>query len=294
MPKLRSQPVLFALGAALFWATWPVFALVATPAPPFFILTVAAVTGFAVSGATFALRGKARDFLAIPLKTQVTVASGLLGTNGFFLFALPRIGAAEANIIAFLWPVLLILILSLRDGIRLKKIQKVGTVLGFAGAAVAIGPTFSKGFDPAGILLAFLGGLSYALYSAAQVGSSESRDVVGPSLGLLAVVAFGLHLLTETQIPLGQTNWLAIGCIGVFSLTLSNSFWGKAIQTGDLASISSIPYLTPLISLLLLAGLGVETVSGPVVIGGVLVVTGAFAASIPPQILRRLLIYNKK
>lgn len=294
MPKLHSQPVLFALGAAVFWATWPIFALVAVPAPPFFILAVAAVTGFVASGAVFALRGRVRDFLAVPLRTQVTVASGLLGTNGFFLFALPRIGAAEANIIAFLWPVLLVLILSRRDGIRLKKIQKIGIALGFTGAALAIDPTFSKGFDPVGILLAFLGGLSYALYSAARVGSAESRDVVGPSLGLLAIAAFGLHLITETRMPLDRSNWLAIGCIGLFSLTLSNSFWSKAIKTDDLASISSIPYLTPLISLLLLVGLGVEIVSVSVVIGGVLVVTGAIVASIPPHFLRKLLVYNRK
>lgn len=279
--RTRGKAVLFALTAVFFWATWPVFAMITIPAPPFFVLAAAAWIGFAVSGVIFTLRGRFCDFLRTPLSTQFTVTVGLLGTNGFFLFAMPRIGAAEANVIAFLWPILLILIMSWFGGARLTGLQKAGVVAGFAGAALAIGPSFGKGFDPGGIFMAFLGGLSFAVYSAIRVRGREQYDVVGPSLGLLAIAATGLHLLTETRVPLEWCQWLAIVGIGIFSLNLSNGSWDRATRTGQLAIISSIAYLTPLVSLMLLAAFGVGLVTAFAIVGGILVVCGASMASVP-------------
>ncbi|MDG4898385.1 hypothetical protein P9272_33170 [Mesorhizobium sp. WSM4976] len=194
---------------------------------------------------------------------------------------LPRIGAAEANVIAFLWSILLILILSRHGDERLTNIQRLGIVIGFAGAVLAIGPTFGNGFDPGGTFLAFLGGLSFAIYSATRLHGEELHDVVGPSLGILALAASGLLLLIETRSSLEWVQWLAIVGIGVLSLNLSNSFWDKAIRTGHTATISSIAYFTPLVSLLLLAALGIGTVTVAAAAGGVLVVSGALIASFP-------------
>lgn len=281
MEGSRGRAVIFALAAVLFWATWPAFALIAGPAPPFFVLSVAAWIGFAISGMIFALSGRLCDFLRTPVKTQLTVATGLLGTNGFFLFALPRIGAAEANVIAFLWPILLILIMSWFGGARLTGFQKAGVAAGFSGAALAIGPSFGQGVDPGGIFMAFLSGLSFAVYSAIRVRGQELYDVVGPSLGILAMSATGLHLLTETPVQLEWIQWLAILGIGVFSLNLSNSLWDKATRTGQLAIISSIAYFTPLVALILLAVLGVGVVKASAIAGGILVVSGALIASVP-------------
>jgi drug/metabolite transporter (DMT)-like permease len=100
-------------------------------------------------------------------------------------------------------------------------------------------------------------------------------------LGILALAASGLHLLFETRGSLEWVQWLAIVGIGVLSLNLSNSFWDKAIRTGHTATISSIAYLTPLVSLLLLAALGIGTVTVAAAAGGVLVVSGALIASFP-------------
>lgn len=275
-PTPRSQAVVLALGAVLLWATWPALALVAVPAPPFYVLAVAALAGFIASATTFALRGQTRAFFATPLRTQVVVALGLLGTNGFFLFAMPRIGAAEASIIGFLWPILLIMILSRRDGVRLTGPQKIGMVAGFAGAVLVIGPTLDKEFDLGGILLAFCSGLSFAVYSALRTRGQEAHGVVGPSMGVLALVAFALHLLTETSVSMDRGQWLSLVCMGVLSLTISNGLWDRATRSGHMATVSSITYLTPLVSLFLLAGLGMEIVSASAVAGGVLVVAGAF------------------
>lgn len=275
----QTRAACLALGAVLLWATWPTLATVANPAPPFLIFGLAAMVGFVASFGLSVAQRKSAGFFSISPLTLAVVTTGLLTNNILYLLAMPRIGPAEANVIAYLWPVLLVVIMARLLKHRLLVAQIVGIVVAFAGAALAIGPAFERGFDPAGVLLAFLSGLSFAVYAAIRSYGREEHDVIGPSMGLLAVLALGFHVLFETPASLTYTQWLAIAGIGIAPLTLSNALWDRAVRTGYTAMISGIAYLTPLASLLLLAVFGVGVVSASVAAGAVLVVMGAMAAS---------------
>ncbi|WP_193172684.1 DMT family transporter [Nisaea nitritireducens] len=277
----RARAASFAFGAVLLWATWPTLATLASPAPPFLVFGLAAVIGFAVSFSLAALRGRAKPYLKTPPRTVAFVALALLANNALYLFAMPRIGPAEANVISYLWPVMLVLIIARLRRERLSLTRSAGIIIGFAGAALAIGPTFERGLDPGGILLAFLSGLTFAIYAAIRTQGREAQDVIGPSMGLLAVMALSAHALFEAPIELSQTQWLAIVGIGIAPLTLSNALWDQASRTGrnETALISGIAYMTPLASLFLLALFDVTPISSGVAVGAVLVVIGALAAS---------------
>ena len=276
-PKARA--VSLALGAVLFWATWPTLATWAQPAPPFLSLALGSAAGFALSLARATATGQRRAFLRTSPRTLLLVAGGLLTNNALYLLAMPRIGPAEANVISYLWPILLVLIVSRLDRSRLMRGQWLGIGAAFAGAALAIGPTFARGFDPVGVLLAFASGLTFAVYAAIRSRGREQHDVIGPSMGVMAVLAMGLHLAFETTPQLAWPQLLAIAAIGIGPLTLSNMLWDLASRTGHLATISGLAYLTPLVSLLLLSLLGAATVSGGTAVGAVLTVVGALAAS---------------
>ena len=193
--------------------------------------------------------------------------------------AMPRIGPAEANVVAYLWPILLVLIASRMDRSRITRGQWLGIGVAFAGASLAIGPSFTRGFDPLGVLLAFASGLTFAAYAAIRSRGTEGRDVIGPSMGLMAVLAMGMHLAFETTPRLAWPQLLAIAAIGVAPLTLSNALWDLASRTGQLATISGLAYLTPLVGLLLLALFGAADVSWVTAAGAGLIVAGALAAS---------------
>ncbi|TIU39127.1 MAG: hypothetical protein E5W31_07875, partial [Mesorhizobium sp.] len=152
-------------------------------------------------------------------------------------------------------------------------------VLGFVGAVVAIGPSFALGFDLFGVFLAFLSGLTFAIYAAVRSDGREAEDVIGPSMGILAVLALALHFGFEAPISLSPSQLLAIAAIGIVPLTLSNALWDRATRTGHTALISAIAYATPLAALSLLALLGVGDVSYWVAAGAVLIVIGALGAS---------------
>lgn len=275
----RGRAAALALGAVLLWATWPTLAMLASPAPPFLVFGLAAAVGFIVSFALSVRQGRHVAFLRTPPRTLALVALGLLTNNVLYLFAMPRVGPAEANVIAYLWPVMLVAILTCLRRERLGPVRLAGIALGFAGAACAIGPTFERGFDPAGALLAFLSGLTFAVYAAVRSRGREEHDVIGPSMGPLALLALGLHWVFETPVQLTPIQWLAIAGIGIAPLTLSNALWDRANRTGYTATISGIAYLTPLAALLLLAVFGVGAVSFGAAVGAVLVVIGALAAS---------------
>ena len=276
-PKARAASL--ALGAVLLWATWPTLATWAHPAPPFLILALGSATGFAVSLARATATGQRRAFLRTPSRTLLLVAGGLLTNNVLYLMAMLRIGPAEANVISYLWPILLVLIVSRMDGSRLTRGQWLGIGAAFAGAALAIGPTFTQGFDPLGVLLAFSSGLTFAVYAAIRSRGQERHNVIGPSMGLMAALAMGLHLAFETTPQLAWPQLLAIAAIGVAPLTLSNVLWDHASRTGHMATISGLAYLTPLAGLVLLSLLGAAAVSWGTVAGAVLIVAGALTAS---------------
>ncbi|MGF6257357.1 DMT family transporter [Ensifer sp. LBL] len=275
----RARAAAFAIGAVLFWATWPTLAMLAHPAPPFLVFGLAASVGFAMSLSLALMRGRAASFLATPPRTILLVSVALLTNNVLYLFAMRRIGPAEANVIAYLWPVLLVLILARWQHERLGPLRLSGIALGFVGAGLAIGPTFALGFDPYGVILAFLSGLTFAIYAAIRSRGREPGDVIGPSMGLLAVLAIGLHFVFEVRTSLSLSQLSAIAVIGVVPLTLSNVLWDRASRMGHTVLISSIAYATPLAALALLAIFGVVAVSFAAVAGALLVVIGALAAS---------------
>ncbi|TIW86812.1 MAG: hypothetical protein E5V52_05460 [Mesorhizobium sp.] len=191
------------------------------------------------------IRRRTASFVATPFRTVLLVSVGLLVNNVLYLFAMPRIGPAEANVVAYLWPVMLVLIMARKRRERL-------------------GPS---------------SGLTFAIYAAVRSDGREAEDVIGPSMGILAVLALALHFGFEAPISLSPSQLLAIAAIGIVPLTLSNALWDRATRTGHTALISAIAYATPLAALSLLALLGVGDVSYWVAAGAVLIVIGALGAS---------------
>lgn len=275
----RARAASLAFGSVLLWATWPTLAMVASPAPPLLVIGLAASIGFVVALGLALFKGTTAGFVSVAPGTLVLVAAGLLSNSILFLLAMARIGPAEANVITYLWPVLLVAILAFTRRERLGGMRIAGIAVAFLGAVVVIGPSFERGFDATGIVLAFLGGLAFAVFAAIRAGGRETSDVIGPSMALVAILALGLHGALETPAALTGMQWLAIAGIGIAPMTLFNALWDRAVRTGHTATISAIAYLTPLASLLLLAAFGVGTVTAWTMLGALLVVMGALAAS---------------
>ena len=278
-PGPRARAAALAAGATLLWATWPLLASLAHPAPPFLVLGAGAAVAWTLAGARAALGRSWRGFISVPARTLALVAVGLTANNALYLVAMPRIGPAEANAVAYLWPVMLVGLGALAHGTRLAAGRLAGLVVAFAGAATVIGPRFELGLDAVGLACAFGSGLAFALYALARSFGRETGDVIGPGLGVVALLSLGAHVAFEPAFAPSAVQWLAIAGIGLAPLGVSNALWDRASRTGELATVSGIAYATPLAALALLAATGAATVTWTTALGAVLIVAGACAAS---------------
>lgn len=268
-----------AFGAVGGWATWPLLAGYAAPASPLLVLGLAAMMSFVVTLASALARRRVRAAFSIPPKTIAIVAAGLAFNNLFYLIAIGRIGPAEANVVHYLWPIFLLLLVCVLRRRLPAPLQLLGVALAFTGAAIAIGPQFSGGLDVLGLIAGLSGALTFAVYSTLRSRGTETTDVIGPSMGVIAVFALVGHGLSGQPTDLDTGQWMAIALIGAVPLTLSNRLWDRALRSGEVASITAIPYLNPLLAVMLLAVFSAASLPLTILLAAALTVSGALLAA---------------
>lgn len=207
------------------------------------------------------------------------VTVGVVLNDFFYLTAISRIGAAEANVVHYLWPIFLCLIVALLVRKLPSWLQVAGILVAFCGAVLAIAPAFKVDLDVKGVVFGLLGGLTFAIYSAVRSYGRENTDIVGPAMGVIAVVSLVGHVALEEPALPDIQQLVAIAAIGIIPLTLSTMLWDQATRTGQTATISAIAYFNPIIALLLLSLLGAETVTLTTFIAAILIVLGALLSS---------------
>jgi len=270
--------------AVPLWATWPALTVGAAALPPFQLLTVAFLVGWLVlTGVDRLGRGQvARDRAAgwrSRLLPAAACALGLSGTNAFFIMAADRIPPAQANLISFLWPVMIVAI-GAAAGYFAVGLRHVGGLLtGFVGAGLVIG-VGAVAPDWPGIGLAFLSGLSWALFCLFRLRQGgTARNVLADGCALSVPFCLVLHLALEATVRPAPGALLAAVAIGIAPLALANLAWDTGIRRGDARLLATMAYATPLLSTILLIGLGLAVPSLGLILGGVLIVTaGAMAA----------------
>ena len=266
-------------GAVVLWASWPALATIAYPAPALLVLGAAALIGFLFSFVLAAKQNELVSFTTVPFGTLAFVAIGLMGNNAFYLAAIARIGPAEANVVHYLWPVLLVALASVLHRRCPSLIQMLGIGCGFVGVAVALSPQLGADIDLIGVLLGACGALTFAIYSVGRSRARVETSVVGPSLGLAGIAALGAHFTLEPGYSPTTVQWFAIALMGIGPFTVANIFWDKATREGAAATISSLAFLTPLVAMMMLAAFGLGIVTIATVIGALFAIAGAVLSS---------------
>ena len=162
--------------------------------------------------------------------------------------------------IAYLWPLLIVLISGLLPGESLRRGHVIGAVIGFLGAAVIIGGG-ADGFDATalpGYLLALGCALTWAGYSvlSRRLGAVPTDSVAIFCLAS-AVLSGLLHLGMEDTIwPQGSIGWGSTLALGLGPLGLAFYVWDMGVKRGDIQLLGVVSYAAPLLSTLILVGFG--------------------------------------
>ena len=261
----------------LVWSTAASFAVFGTALPPMLFIGGAFASGFFAFLGARLIRGQpVLGMLAVPLPVLFLLVLGFLGHNGLYVTALRYAPAAQVNLISYLWPLLMVGLLALSGVAAPTRRQVFGSLLGFAGLAWFVSPGTADG-SLFGYGLAFAAACCFAAYSALRAKvSGGPPDAAGAACGVAAVIALFLHLAfgSETDVELEPKAILAMILIGIGPMGLANLLWDYGVRYGDGRVLSTLAYLTPVLSTLLLVGLGLATLTSQVLIGGGLILGG--------------------
>ena len=260
------------------WATWPALALRTLEMPALECLTIAFLFGWIVLARAersepIALIKQAwwRSWIA-----PVACALGLSGSNAFHILATHFIPAAEANLVSYLWPVMIVGISAALGLFSLRPRQLLGLVLGFAGAAILMGGG-ALSLSVGGIGLAFLSGLSWAFYCVFRLKwTAPPGSVLTRGCAISTVLCAAAHFLFEPTVIPSIGGIAAAAAVGIVPLALGNLVWDEGFRRGDSRSLAVMAYATPLCSALLLSVLGLEAFSWSLIVGAVVIVIAGF------------------
>ncbi len=264
---------------------WSLLALLTTSAagiPPFELLTLSFGIGGALGLALLARRGAWRA-LRQPWPVWLLGVGGLFGYHALYFVALARAPAVEASLIAYLWPLLIVLFSGLLPGERLRAPQLIGALLGLAGAWLLVGG--GAAFAPrAEYLPGYLAALGCAFtwsgYSVLnrRCGAVPSEAVVG--FCLATALAGGVcHVVFEATVVPDARQWLAIALLGLGPVGAAFFVWDHGTKRGEIQLLGVLSYATPLLSTLLLLAAGRAEPRWQVVAACALIVGGAALAA---------------
>jgi drug/metabolite transporter (DMT)-like permease len=242
--------------------------------PAFECLTIAFLFGWLVLGRADRTRAPAgcgqpawQSWIA-----ALVCALGLSGSNVFHILATHYIPAAEANLISYLWPVMIVGLGALLGLFRLRPRQLAGLVLGFGGAVILMGGG-ALALSPAGLGLALSSGVSWALYCVFRLKwKSASGPVLARGCAISTLLCAAMHLLCEPTVVPSLGGIAAAAAVGIVPLAFGNLVWDQGFRRGDSQLLAVMAYATPLCSALLLALLGLELFTWSLLTGAVVIV----------------------
>jgi len=268
---------LFTLGAIFLWASLASLATLLSNVPPFLLTGIGLIIGALVS--LPALRSGITPW-KIPVKTLLIGVYGLFGYHFMLFLALQTAPAVEANLVNYLWPLLIVLLSPIfTKSLSLNFRYVLAALSGFAGAVLAItsgGSGFGFSSIEVGYFFALAAAVIWATYSLA---TTKVPRFPTPAIGLFALVsgvlAIGAHFLFEPAASISTGDWLLLLVLGVGPLGGAFYLWDAALKIGDPRRIGLLAFLTPLLSTALLVLVSGNSLSWQLLVATGLIVGGA-------------------
>src|SRR5215212_1353225 len=130
----RRRAMAAGMGAIALWGALATLSVVAGPVPPFQMVAMTFALGAAIGMVRARARGLAwSTLLRWPAGVWLVGVGGLFGYHALYFAALQLAPPAEANLVNYLWPLLIVLLSAPLAGERLAWPHLLGAFLGFAG-----------------------------------------------------------------------------------------------------------------------------------------------------------------
>jgi drug/metabolite transporter (DMT)-like permease len=269
--------------AILMWSLLASMTAASGSVPPFQMSAMTFAIGSLPGLVLFAARPERIALLKQPAKVWIIGIGGLFGYHFLYFTALRNAPAVEAGLIAYLWPLLIVVGSALLPGERLRWYHVAGAVAGLCGT-VAIVSRNGIAFDHAYLIgygAAFLCAFTWAGYSLLTRGFDRvSTDVVTGFCVATSLLSLLCHLaLEQTVWPADSGEWAAVIGLGLLPVGAAFYAWDYGVKNGNIQVIGAASYAAPLLSTLILVASGIAEPSWRIVLACVLITGGAVLAA---------------
>ena len=272
------------LAAIGLWGSLAALSVLAGAIPPFQMVAMTFAVGTAIGVVRALARGVSLASLLLwPARVWLLGVAGLFGYHALYFASLQLAPPAEANLVNYLWPLLIVLLSAPFAGERLEWSHLMGAALGFTGVSLlAFGRgVHFEGSHALGYLLALGCAFTWSLYSVLSRRFGETAtDAIAAFCAVSGVLSLVCHLMFERTVwPATTTSWLAVLALGLGPAGSAFYFWDHAVKRGDIRALGAISYATPILSTAILIACGLAQPTGMLVVAALMVTAGAVLAS---------------
>ena len=276
------RATLFGFAAILMWSLLALLTVASGTVPPFQLAAMTFAIGGAI-GAVWVSRSGAWGALRQKPRVWLLGVGGLFGYHALYFIALRLAPPAEAGLLNYFWPLLIVLFSGLLPGEHLRWHSIAGALLGLAGTVILF---LGKGLAPA---LEYVAGYS-AAFCAAFVWSGYSvlsRRFAGVPTAAVAgfclataLLAALCHVAFETTVwPANAGEWLAVAGLGIGPVGIAFYAWDIGVKRGDIRLLGVASYAAPILSTLFLVLAGYAEASVTLWFSALLIAGGGLLAA---------------
>ena len=270
---------LAAFGAVFLWASLATLGAALDHLPPLLITGISLIIGSLIALPLVGFRVKK---MVVSPKILLLGVYGLFGYHVALFAGLQQAPAVQANLVNYLWPLLIVLLapLFIRSAKLTLRLVLAG-MAGFLGAGLAIlsGTQLSGNFE-IGYLWAGIAAIIWATYS---LGTKRAGKFPTAAVGLFGLVAGALALLvffaTGGSATISSQDWTWLIALGLGPLGGSFFLWDFALKHGDAQRIGLIAFITPLLSTVMLLVFTGSPLSPLLLLAATLIIGGAALGS---------------
>jgi drug/metabolite transporter (DMT)-like permease len=284
----------FAFAAVICWSTVATaFKISLEYLTPIQLLFISSIVSLVLLTVFLSFQGRLRSALNFSRKDlQNSALFGFLNPFLYYLIlfnAYNLLQAQEAMALNYSWGITIAIlsVLILKQKIRWNNF--VGLALSFIGVIVIAvrGDFTTLQFEsPIGVALALVSSIVWGFYWVLNIKDEREgvvklfQNFIFSSFYLLILIIF-----TDGLSGIQWQGWIAGTYVGIFEMGLTFILWMKALKYAEnTASVSSIIYLSPFLSMFFIALILKETIYISTIFGLVLIISGIIMQSIKKKV----------
>jgi drug/metabolite transporter (DMT)-like permease len=297
MTAHNPQATLIGSIAILLWSSLALFTTQANLVPPLLLLTLTFGVASLLFFIVYLLKGELKASWQHTPKSAI-----IMGGLGFYFYhlcyfyAFQHAPPVEAGLIAYLWPLLIVLMAGMSKGSALSWTHLVGAVVAFIGTGIMLQSKAQvvtidsdTRYHWTGYAAAFACAFIWSSYSVAnrRFQSVPSSAVLWYCL-ITTLLAGVSHLMLEAQDWASSTTfpastWIAILGLGFGPVGIAFFCWDFGVKKGNLSLLGVLSYTAPALSTAWLGLFTEAQLTTGQIIACLFITAGALFASLMPN-----------